>query len=378
MLPTMGGMKHQISHFIVALTASTEAGGVPRDIQLLPAGSFRATDGRPADVPAWVLTRADAERIIAAYAARTNPAVIDFEHQTLLAKTNGQPAPASGWFKSLEWREPSSNSSGADSPGGLWAINVDWTAAAARMIAGGEYKFISPVFTYDKTGHVQRLLHAALTNDPALDGMAAVAAAFDFSSTTTHPDQEHVMNPEMLKLLGLASDATPEQVNAALVALNAKVTEAGAQVTALTQRVAAADEQIAVLKTSHQPGEVVAALKEQLAVLTAESVSRKIDDLVKPALANGRLLPAQESWARDLGKTNLAALSTYIETAQPIVALTGTQSAGRAPEDAAPKLTAEELAACTLLGQNPDEYLAFKSTSTSTHTSTHTSTLGAK
>ncbi len=354
----MGSMKHQISHFIVALTASTEAGGVPRDIQLIPAGSFRATDGRPTDVPAWILTRADAERIIAAYANRTNPAVIDFEHQTLLAKTNGQPAPASGWFKTLEWREPS-----ADSPGGLWAVNVDWTAAAARMISGKEYKFISPVFTYDKTGHVQRLLHAALTNDPALDGMAAVAAAFDFSSTTTHPDQEHVMNPEMLKLLGLASDATPEQINAAVVALNTKLTDAEGQVTALTQRVAAADEQIAVLKTSHQPGEVVTALKEQLAALTAESVSRKIDDLVKPALADGRLLPAQESWARDLGKTNLAALSAYIETAQPIAALSGTQSDGKVPDPDKPKLTAEELAACTLLGQNPDEYLAFKSTS---------------
>jgi phage I-like protein len=208
------------------------------------------------------------------------------------------------------------------------------------------------------------LLHAALTNDPALDGMAAVAAAFDFSSSTQ--DQEPVMNSEMLKLLGLASDATPEQINAAVVALKAKADESETQVTALTQRVAAADEQIAVLKTSHQPGEVVTALKEQLAVLTAESVSRKIDDLVKPALADGRLLPAQESWARDLGKTNLAALSTYIETAQPIAALSGTQSDGKAPDPDKPKLTAEEMAACTLLGQNPDEYLAFKSTNTST------------
>lgn len=349
----MGGMKHQISHFIVALTASTEAGGVPRDIQLIPAGSFRATDGRPADVPAWILTRTDAERIIAAYANRTNPAVIDFEHQTLLAKTNGQPAPASGWFRTLEWREPS-----ADSPGGLWAVNVDWTAAAARMISGKEYKFISPVFTYDKTGHVQRLLHAALTNDPALDGMAAVAAAFDFSSSTQ--DQEPVMNPEMMKLLGLASDATPEQVNAAIVALNTKLTDAEGKVAALTQRATAADEQIAALKVSHQPNAVVEELKTQLAVLTTEHNKRQIDDLVKPALAQGRLLPQQEAWARAQAPE---ALSAYLSTTTPIAALTGTQTGGKAPDPDKPKLTAEELAACTLLGQNPDEYLAFKSTS---------------
>jgi phage I-like protein len=93
--------------------------------------------------------------------------VVDYEHQTLLAAQNGHPAPAAGWFSKLEWRES-----------GLFAIDVEWTERATQMIEGGEYKYISPVFAYDKkTGKVLRLLHAALTNNPALDGMDAVAAS---------------------------------------------------------------------------------------------------------------------------------------------------------------------------------------------------------
>lgn len=358
-------MKHQISHFIVALNASTEAGDVPRDIQLLPAGSFRATDGRPADVPAWVLTRADAERIIAAYANRTNPAVIDFEHQTLLAKTNGQPAPASGWFKTLQWREPS-----ADSPGGLWAINVDWTAAAAQMIASKAYKFISPVFTYDKTGHVQRLLHAALTNDPALDGMAAVAASFDSPHLTEALTMDDIIE-RLIYLLNIPVTSTPDEIAAQLDKLKAQVMAAPAgtaaasfgglseHIAALTQRITEAGEQMAALTASHQPTAVVEELKTQLAVLTAEHNKRQIDDLVKTACADGLLVgAAQIDWAR---KQTPEALSAYLAATQPIAALTGTQTGGIAPDADAPKLTAEELAACTLLGQNPDDYIAFKS-----------------
>ncbi len=67
----------------------------------------------------------------------------------------------------MEWRE------GA----GLYATGVEWTDNAAAMIAAGEYKFISPVFAYNKRGEVLELLHAALTNTLALDGMDAVMLA---------------------------------------------------------------------------------------------------------------------------------------------------------------------------------------------------------
>ena len=94
--------------------------------------------------------------------------MIDYEHQTLNKATNGQPAPAAGWFKGLEWREGQ----------GLFMVQIEWTERARAMISGGEYRYLSPVFGFDsQTGAVTYIHSVALTNDPALIGLADLAAA---------------------------------------------------------------------------------------------------------------------------------------------------------------------------------------------------------
>ena len=324
---------------IAALAAQIELtdGAVPDAVQLLPAGTFRAEDGRPADAPAWMLDAASAQKLIAQAAARSNRTVIDYEHQTVHTKANGQPAPAAGWFTALEWREGS----------GLWAVGVRWTERARQMIAAGEYRYISPVFVYDrKTGAITRILHAALTNDPALDGMAPVAAASYHPPTDLETPAMDELIERLVYLLNLPVTSTPQEIAAQLDKLKAALladaqgdaagapaaaTFAGleAHIAALKAKAATATEQVAALKANTQPAEVVATLKADLAKLTAAHNARLIDDLVKPALTDGRLLPAQEAWARDLGASNLAALSTYLQTAQPIAALTSTQTGGK-------------------------------------------------
>ncbi|WP_218921276.1 MULTISPECIES: phage protease, partial [unclassified Burkholderia] len=143
--------------FIAALSAQIQSTGTA--LKLLPAGDFRARDGRPTECAAWRLDAAGAERLIAAANARQTRYVIDYEHQTLNSAKNGQPAPAAAWFKTLEWREGD----------GLYATDVQWTARASAMIDADEYAYISPVFAFDKAGNVIALFNAALTNDPALD-----------------------------------------------------------------------------------------------------------------------------------------------------------------------------------------------------------------
>jgi len=83
------------------------------------------------------------------------------------------------------------------------------------------------------------------------------------------------------------------------------------------------------------PVTALSAMQTELAALQAKDQAREIDDLVKPALLVGKLLPAQESWARELGQSNLAALQQFIATAQPIAALAGTQTGGKAPDGGA-------------------------------------------
>lgn len=118
----------------------------------------------------WNLTAAAAARIIALNAARQADILVDYEHQWLSSKDNGKEVPAAGWInpRSLVWVE-----SGLEP--GLYG-EVKWTAKATEMIAADQYRYLSPVFPYDKTtGEPSDLLNVALTNIPAIDAPTAAA-----------------------------------------------------------------------------------------------------------------------------------------------------------------------------------------------------------
>ncbi|KIP18108.1 mu-like prophage I family protein [Burkholderia sp. MSHR3999] len=338
-----------------------------RAIQLLPAGHFAARDGRPASIAAckqWVCGPQQASTLVALAAQQANPMVIDYEHQTLNSQQNGQPAPAAGWFKNLEWRDGQ----------GLFATDVDWTPAAAKAIADREYRYISPVFEFDpQSGAVQRLHMAALTNNPGLDGMQAVAlSAFRFS---TQEPQMNKLLQALLTALGLTEQTSEDQAVTALNAHLAKAKSDADQVTALTAEKANKDAQIAALTASagtpdpakYVPVAVVTGMQGQLAALTAQVVGREIDEIVGAALTAGQLLPAQETWARELGKSNLAALKNFVSTAPKIAALTGTQTGGQEPGAVASAasstagLSQTELAVCRQMGVDPTAYAKTKS-----------------
>ena len=182
---------------------------------------------------------------------------------------------------------------------GLYA-EVELTQRARELVAAGEYRYFSPVFEYAKsTGDVVRVLMGALTNHPAIAGMDAI------------------------NLMAAATNATPDPAK-------------------------------------YVPINVVQELQTNVAALTADVNKRQLDDLIAPALADGRLLPAQEDWARDLGKTNVAALTNYLKTAQPIAALTATQTGGKSPAAGETKdahgLTKDELAVAAACGLAPEAY----------------------
>lgn len=309
------------------------------EVQLFPAGEFRASDGRPKDAPHWFIDAELAAAIIADFEARQNLTVIDYEHQTMLTVENGQPAPAAGWFSKLEWRDT-----------GLYAVNVDWTDRASQMIGDGEYKYISPVFTYDKkTGAIKSLLNAALTNNPALDGMEAVAASQYSQLINQQPDMETLKMEGLMEqlrwLLNLPVTATADEITAELqkaidqikAAAASAVSVPGFDVATLVKTQA---EQIATLTASAAnpdpsrfvPVEDMSALHLELAKLRNENLEREVTDVVSKAIAEGRLLPSQEAWARALGGVNMQSLKDYIATSQPIAALTGTQTGGTPPE----------------------------------------------
>ena len=327
-----------------AFAAAPVDAGVGRVLlQLTPAQDFTPSDGRAMDVPAWRINAATAQRVIAAFNA-AQPPVIDYEHQTLHKEANGQPAPAAGWMHGLRWIEGR----------GLFA-EAELTERARALVQSGEYRYFSPVFEYARgSGEVTRILMGALTNHPAIAGMEAVnlmaAASARFTTTpTTSTKESDDMNELLKKLLaalGLPEDASEEQALSAIKALTDKPAVAAATATPDPAQ--------------YVPVAVVQELQTNLAALSASVHSRAVDDVIAPALGDGRLLPAEEAWARDTAKTpaGLASLTSLLKVRQPIGALTGTQTGGKAPVPAAGAhgLTADELAVAAACGMTPEAY----------------------
>jgi phage I-like protein len=352
-------MAKTLRTLIAACTTRIRNAG--REIQLFPAGLFRARDGRPEKLEGWIMNAEVAQQVIRLASLRQTPFVVDYEHQTLHAETSGQPAPAAGWFTKLEWREGD----------GLYAIDVEWTERARAMIEADEYRYLSPVFGFNpNTGEVRELLMAAVTNTPAIDGIADLAAArysFDDQREDTHVDEE------TLKLLGLSKDATEEQINQAVAALKAKADKAGALEqgqTALKTKAENLEQEVAALKAGGGSGEpdpskyvsvqVVKDLQSQVAALSTRMQGSEVDQLVKTGLDDGRLIPSMEDWARKLGEKDVAQLRAYLDNAQPIAALTSSQTQGNPPQGGDSKLSADELAVCKQLGLTEKEFLEHK------------------
>lgn len=325
-------------------------------IQLLPTGAFKARDGRPHEVPSghWYIDAQIAAKVIAKAAARVTAVVIDYEHQTLKSAENGLPAPAAAWFNgtNLEWREGQ----------GLFATSVDWTEKAAAMVAAKEYRYLSPVFSYDpKSGEVLDVLHVALTNYPALDGMASLpalaAARFELAAPAAPSVEETppVDREQLIELLALSSDASDEDIENAITGLKADAGKTQELQQALADASSAAPD-----PSQYVPIEMFENLKQNHAALKTTQSVDEVDSLIQAGLADGRLLPMQESWARGLGNKDVAALKGYLETTPVIPALKSRQTEGVQPvvPSTAEELSTEALAACKQLNVSPEDYLA--------------------
>ena len=352
--------------FSALVSDALDAGNGRVLMQVTPPQDFLPSDGRDMDVPAWRINADIAGRVIAAYNP-AQPPVIDYEHQTLHKEANGQPAPAAGWIHGLRWVDGK----------GLYA-EVELTQRARDLVAAGEYRYFSPVFEYAKaTGNVARVLMGALTNHPAIAGMdainlmAAATARFGANPHPNPPETTVTLLEKLLAAIGLPANTTEDAAIAACTSIKSQAEAARTALkldgTATAETVTAACTSLRTAATNatpdpakYVPVSVVEELKTSVAALTAQAGARQVEDLIAPALADGRLLPAQEGWARELGKTNMAALSGYLKTAQPIAALTATQTGGKDPAGDQGKdthgLTKDELAVAAACGMTPDAY----------------------
>lgn len=308
--------------------------------QLFPPDKFTARDGRPKDVAAWEVKDKFFEKL----KARKTAIVIDFDHSSLEAAQNGKPAPAAGWVEPLKIQRTTD---------GVFASEPTWTVSARSMIAGDEYRYISPVFIYDpKTGEVLDLHSIALTNTPALDGMSAVALSFLTSQESTS------MSPEILKLLGLTDNADEAAAIAALTALKStldtKETELAAAKTQTLDPTQFVPSTIATAQAAE-----IAQLKAQIAAVALKQNTDEREKLIQANLAK-LSTPQQQEWARNPNNP-LESVKSWLGVAPEIAALTSMQTDGKTPpENAKATLSAEEIAVCKAMNLSEESYLKIK------------------
>lgn len=339
--------------------------------QLLPAGEFSARDGRPGPGKKWRISDAQGLKLTAQFnaVASLTPVVIDYEHQTLNAAKNGQPAPAAGWIKSATWR-----------PGEGMFSAVEWTAAAKAAIDAGEYRYISPVISYDASGQVTGLQLAALTNFPALLGMDAVVSALNTHFNPDSQETDMTLLVSLLAALGLPAAATETQALSAVSALKATADASQASVTALTAKAEVhaalvgelglpvtidASTAVGALKalkgTSGDTVALVASLQGQLATLTAQMQTDQVNKTVDAAIAAHKLMPAQREQYIALGTKDMAMLTAILTTAPAIPGLGGQTADGTTAKDDGTNtaaLTAQQIAIADKLGIAHDAYAA--------------------
>jgi len=276
--------------------------GAPAEFQVLPEGKIEINGEAPA-----LLDEEGANAVIAAFKARGNDMVIDYEHQTLADVQ----APAAGWIKNLIWKGKE----------GLWAA-VEWTAKAKAYLDNREYRYFSPVMALRKGDRkLVQIINVALTNSPQINGLRPIVAKLNHELNNRQKKEEINMK-KVKELLGLAADAAEEKITEAVELLVGKLKtleEAPAVIAckevleALGAKADAKKDDViqivaglkAQVTDDSQVTGVAKTLSLEVAALKQKIAEMEQQDLVTLALKEGKTSPEElEKWGRDLAKKN--------------------------------------------------------------------------
>ena len=103
--------------------------------------------------------------------------------------------------------------------------DLKFTDAGAQAVTSRRLRFLSPVWTLDADGRPDRLRSVALTNKPAIP-VACVLNRAPQPVTETVEEPERKNMDKLKELLGLAPEASEEEIVAAVTALQEQVAQA--------------------------------------------------------------------------------------------------------------------------------------------------------
>lgn len=382
---------------IAILSAALNAAG-DGWYQLLPAGEFKARDGRPFDVErgCWFLD----ENIATAFIQRTideskgKPILIDYDHQTLYKNENGQKAPAAGRIvnpsQDIQWRHD-----------GIY-IRPRWTPVAESEIASEQFNDLSAVFPYDDNGHPLYLRMAAITNDPALlEIKSLVALAAEFFTTHTKETSMNELLGMILQSLSVISsddevnitdenakdyvDKAIEAITNLKIAAEAaveikeviesekkddviaeqaqKVVDSNSDEIAEAEKVISEAELSGVDLSKYVPVTVYQSALEKLAALSSDHQQLSATQIINNARRNGLILASEVAYYQGIARQKgVAVLDSMIKGRKPLAALTSrqTHSVTAKQNTSFSTLTASDLQVIEATGISKSDYLKTK------------------
>jgi phage I-like protein len=240
----------------------------PTEFRIFPAGDFETEKGPfRFDVDAQTT-------VMESYGRRGVDLTMDYEHQALHVPPIEAPASCKSWVPQIR-------------NGELWATECKWTDRAYGYLLSGEYRYFSPAFSHDEDGRIKEVLNIALTNIPAMRGIAPLVAA---SRTATGNKEGTSMDYEKLfKEL----QAQHQQVVAELTAVKASNAELTAKLSASTTAAQPEVEEVKALTAVLSLGATAGAPDRSAAVAALTSFR-----------GNVRALTGADSDAVALGKVH--------------------------------------------------------------------------
>jgi phage I-like protein len=315
--------------------ALNDAGTAPEWIELIPGGfDVQGRDGR-----AWI--NPDPQGVVAATTARSLPLPLDWEHATENRAPQGLDAPAAGWVEEVAEREG----------GSIWG-RVDWTLRGRTMVEAREYRFVSPVFAFDKvTGVIRRLISVGLTNTPNL-----LLTALNRHSDDEGTDQLNREPPEtplsiatqLAAVLGLAATATDDQIVSAVT--EAKAANRSVDLSSYAPRA----ELTAAVNRADQAEASLKAIREA-------DHAKAIETAISAAQDAGKIIPdsAEDYRAMCRAEGGLERFNALVAKLPVIVGAAESRAANKAESvKTGSALTDEQRAVCRALGQDETTFLA--------------------
>lgn len=306
---------------------------IPPDwVQLLPAGpNIIGDDGR-----AWTLD--DPTALVTAIQQRGKSLVIDWEHASEHRAPKGLDAPAAGWIDSLEVRD-----------GSVWG-HVEWTPRAAQQIRDREYRYLSPVFSYEKTGgRIRALNSAGLTNQPNLPLKAL-----------NREESPMPLPVALCRALDLPEAASDSDAVTAVTAIRQRLTTVNAELATALNRAETPPLEKFVPRADHDAALARATnAEQQLQTLQTQQRDEKVDTLINQALHCDppKITPATESYYRAMCRTEngIAEFEKFLAKAPAVIG--GNSKLDGKPAGGQPgALTDTQKAICQAMNINPADY----------------------